>query len=37
MEYIKTDTFEIELNNLNQVNEFFRIFKDEILQREDKH
>jgi hypothetical protein len=31
--YIKSDTFEIEINNLNEVNEYFRIFKD-IIQKQ---
>ena len=30
--YVKNDEFEIELQNLNEVNEYFRIFKDQILQ-----
>ena len=30
-QYISNDEFEIELQNLNEVNEYFRIFKDQIL------
>ena len=30
--YVMNDEFEIELQNLNEVNEYFRIFKDQILQ-----
>ncbi len=33
-EYIKNDAFEIEIHNLNEVNEYFRIFKDDIVRRE---
>lgn len=33
-EYINNDSFEIELHNLNEVNEYFRIFKDEVLRRD---
>ena len=31
-QYVTNDEFEIELQNLNEVNEYFRIFKDQILQ-----
>lgn len=37
MEYVKNDAFEIELHNLNEVNEYFRIFKDEIVKKESKY
>lgn len=37
MEYVRNDTFEIELHNLNEVNEYFRIFKDEILRKESRY
>ena len=30
--FIESDDFEIEIHNLNEVNEYFRIFKDKILQ-----
>jgi hypothetical protein len=33
-EYVKNDSFEIEIHNLNEVNEYFRIFKDDILKKE---
>lgn len=33
-EYIRNDAYEIEIHNLNEVNEYFRIFKDEILRKE---
>jgi len=33
-EYINNDSFEIEIHNLNEVNEYFRIFKDDILKKE---
>ena len=36
-EYVKNDAYEIEIHNLNEVNEFFRIFKDEILRKETKY
>jgi hypothetical protein len=32
--YITCDTYEIEINNLNEVNEYFRIFKDIIKLKE---
>lgn len=35
-EYVKNDAFEIEIHNLNEVNEYFRIFKDEILNKENE-
>lgn len=28
--FIQSDNFEIEIHNLNEVNEYFRIFKDKI-------
>lgn len=31
-QYVMNDEYEIELQNLNEVNEYFRIFKDHILQ-----
>lgn len=31
-QFLTTDNFEIEIHNLNEVNEYFRIFKDQILQ-----
>lgn len=33
-EYVRNDSYEIEIHNLNEVNEYFRIFKDEILKKE---
>ncbi|CDW75634.1 kinesin motor domain containing protein [Stylonychia lemnae] len=36
-EYICNDSFEIELHNLNEVNEYFRIFKDEVIKRDLKY
>ena len=36
-EYIKNDDFEIEIHNLNEVNEYFRIFKDEVLKRDKRY
>lgn len=33
-EYIRNDSYEIEIHNLNEVNEFFRIFKDELLKKD---
>jgi hypothetical protein len=33
-EYVNNDAFEIEIHNLNEVNEYFRIFKDEILKKD---
>jgi hypothetical protein len=33
-DYVTTDTFEIEINNLNEVNEYFRIFKDIIKSKD---
>ena len=33
-EYLRNDEYEIELHNLNEVNEYFRIFKDEIIRKE---
>jgi hypothetical protein len=30
--YIQNDSFEIEIHNLNEINEYFRIFKDIILK-----
>ena len=30
--YIGNDSFEIEIHNLNEINEYFRIFKDIILK-----
>ena len=36
-EYVRNDSFEIEIHNLNEVNEYFRIFKDEILKKELKN
>jgi hypothetical protein len=32
--YVDSDTFEIELNNLNEINEYFRVFKDLVKERE---
>tara|TARA_B110000285_G_C14498980_1_gene327299 strand:+ start:182 stop:442 length:261 start_codon:yes stop_codon:yes gene_type:complete len=29
-QYVQTDTYEIEINNLNEVNEYFRILKDMV-------
>ena len=34
IEYVNNDSYEIELHNLNEVNEYFRILKDEILKKE---
>jgi hypothetical protein len=31
-QFIRSDDFEIEIHNLNEVNEYFRIFKDKILK-----
>lgn len=33
--YIQNDAYEIEIHNLNEINEYFRIFKD-IIKRKDK-
>jgi hypothetical protein len=30
--YISNDNFEIEIHNLNEINEYFRIFKDVVLK-----
>ena len=30
--FLQDDNFEIEIHNLNEVNEYFRIFKDKILK-----
>ena len=30
--FIESEDFEIEIHNLNEVNEYFRIFKEKILQ-----
>ena len=30
--YIHNDDFEIEIHNLNEINEYFRIFKDVVLK-----
>ena len=30
--FLNQDNFEIEIHNLNEVNEYFRIFKDRIIQ-----
>lgn len=32
--YIQNDHFEIEIHNLNEINEYFRIFKDIVLKAE---
>eukprot|EP00347_Sterkiella_histriomuscorum_P023771 403333442 len=37
LQYVKNDSFEIELHNLNEVNEYFRIFKDEIMKKEQRY
>lgn len=37
LEYVRNDAYEIELHNLNEVNEYFRIFKDEILKKEHRY
>jgi hypothetical protein len=37
MEYVRNDSYEIEIHNLNEVNEYFRIFKDKILKKEQKN
>jgi len=34
VKYIQNDAFEIEINNLNEVNEYFRIFKDIVLEKD---
>ena len=34
---MRNDSYEIEIHNLNEVNEYFRIFKDEILKKEQKN
>jgi hypothetical protein len=31
--YIHNDDYEIEINNLNEINEYFRIFKDIVLRK----
>jgi hypothetical protein len=36
-EYIHNDSYEIEIQNLNEVNEYFRIFKDLIIEKDAKH
>jgi len=36
-EYIRNDSFEIEIQNLNEVNEYFRIFKDIVIEKDSKH
>lgn len=36
-EYVVNDAYEIEIHNLNEVNEYFRIFKDEIIRKENKY
>ena len=33
-EYVKNDSYEVEVHNLNEVGEYFRIFKDEIVKRD---
>lgn len=33
--YIQNDSYEIEIHNLNEINEYFRIFKD-IVKKKDK-
>jgi hypothetical protein len=35
--YIDNDSFEIEIHNLNEINEYFRIFKDIILKNTRTH
>ena len=34
---MKNDSFEVEVHNLNEVGEYFRIFKDEIVKRDLKY
>ncbi len=34
--FIESEDYEIEIHNLNEVNEYFRIFKDKILQLQTK-
>ena len=36
-EYVRNDSFEIEIHNLNEVNEYFRIFKDEIMKTDQRN
>lgn len=36
-EYVANDNYEIEIHNLNEVNEYFRIFKDDIIKKELKN
>ena len=33
LRYIQNDDYEIEINNLNEINEYFRIFKDVVLRK----
>ena len=35
--YVERDDFEIEITNVAQITEYFRIFKTLILQKEDIH
>jgi hypothetical protein len=35
--YINNDSFEIEIHNLNEINEYFRILKDIILKNQRIH
>lgn len=36
-EYIRNDSYEIEIQNLNEVNEYFRLFKDMIVEKDQRH
>ena len=35
--YIHNDDYEIEIHNLNEINEYFRIFKDVVLKNKQAH
>jgi hypothetical protein len=37
MKYINNDDFEIEIHNLNEINEYFRIFKDIVIKNQNIH
>jgi hypothetical protein len=36
-EYVHNDSYEIEIHNLNEVNEYFRIFKDEVVKNKNRY
>jgi len=35
--YISNDDYEIEIHNLNEINEYFRIFKDIVIKNQSEH